>query len=264
MIGIKRASHVVAPVIALALGGAQANAAELIANGGFGSNSGNYQIGYTGHFLSDWTSANASPGTLGYNFVYNASQSPTTSGTSADNSGSFGDSDAAAIKLWGPGTGNNNGLTVSPQGGAFVALDGDYHVGTLSQSISGLQIGQAYALSFYWAASQQSNRDGATHQSLTVSFGSQSYDTSTVTLPNHGFSGWMLQNYTFVATSTTQTLSFLAHGSAANGAPGSLPPFLLLDGVSMQAVPEPSTFALLGLGFVGVLGARLRRTRRSE
>jgi len=73
------------------------------------------------------------------------------------------------------------------------------------------------------------------------------------------FSGWMTANFTFTADSTSEVLSFLAVGTPA----GNLPPFALLDGVSLTAVPEPSTWAMMLAGFGGLGFAAFRRRRRT-
>jgi hypothetical protein len=41
------------------------------------------------------------------------------------------------------------------------------------------------------------------------------------------------------------------------------PPFSLLDGVSLSSVPEPSTWAMMFIGFAGLGYAGLRNRRRS-
>jgi hypothetical protein len=66
----------------------------------------------------------------------------------------------------------------------------------------------------------------------------------------------MSQSLTFTATGPTEVLSFFA-----NGGPSGVPPFALLDGVSMMAVPEPSTWAMMLIGFGG-LGVDAFRSRR--
>jgi hypothetical protein len=60
----------------------------------------------------------------------------------------------------------------------------------------------------------------------------------------------------FTATATSQALSFLAAGGS-NGAP----PMALLDGISIDPVPEPASIAIFGLGLLGLAGLRRRRTR---
>nr|WP_229262497.1 PEPxxWA-CTERM sorting domain-containing protein [Duganella radicis] len=51
-------------------------------------------------------------------------------------------------------------------------------------------------------------------------------------------------------------MSFLAVGT-----PAGVPPFSLLDGVSLTAaVPEPETWAMLGLG-LGLIGFTARRRK---
>jgi hypothetical protein len=61
----------------------------------------------------------------------------------------------------------------------------------------------------------------------------------------------------FTATDTKQTLNFMSLGT-----PNGLPPMAALDGVSLTAVPEPATWAMMLIGFGG-LGAMIRRRNRA-
>ncbi len=186
--------------------------------------------------------------TNGYNFVF-------FPGT-ADSPGSYTPQFNGNITFWGPKSGSANGLTAtSPAGGNFVGADGAFQTEAIVQSVAGLTIGTDYLLSFYWGAAQQAGFDGATTENWTVSFGDQTLSTPWVNNASHGFVPWVQQSMVFRARSTTQTLSFLAGGT-----PAGLPPFSLLDGVTLFAVPEPMAVVLL-LGAVStVIGARLRRS----
>ena len=75
---------------------------------------------------------------------------------------------------------------------------------------------------------------------------------------NHGFSGWTTSTFDFIATGSSETLSFLSTGTGG----AAEPPFSLLDGVSMTSVPEPSTWAMMLVGF-GLLGYASFRRRRT-
>jgi hypothetical protein len=146
--------------------------------------------------------------------------------------------------------------TLSPNGGNFVGLDGDSNVaGGISQTINGLVVGESYNLTFNWGASQSAARQGATTEQLHITFGSQTADTAILNNCSQCFTGWQNEHFTFTATSTSQTLSFLSIGT-----PLGLPPIALLDGVSLTAVPEPTTWAMMLLGFGGI-GAMIRRRR---
>lgn len=190
-----------------------------------------------------WTST-------GYNFVFASGTAATTGAT-----GTYGN-----LKLWGPGTGSNNGLNNSPAGGNFLAADGAFQTQAIQQTISGLTVGQKYDLSFYWAGAQQSGYDGLNSEQWIVSLGNQTIKTALVQNSSHGFTGWMAETFTYTATSTSEVLSFLA-----NGVPNGVPPFSLLDGVSLKAqVPEPSSVALFIAGLALVGGASRRRRSGSN
>ena len=73
---------------------------------------------------------------------------------------------------------------------------------------------------------------------LTGSLGGDPFMTSTYFNTASGsapgsFSGWMTESFKFTANSTSELLSFLAVGTPS----GNVPPFALLDGVSLTAVP---------------------------
>ena len=94
-------------------------------------------------------------------------------------------------------------------------------------------------------------------EQIQASLGSQTFSTAVVAAPSGGFSGWFAQSFTFTAAGTSQVLAFLSVGTPAGG-----PPLALLDGVSLVAAPEPSTWAILVAGMAGVtfLARRRRRT----
>jgi len=184
--------------------------------------------------LSGWTSSNGNDG--GYNFVLDSSIFTTNS---------------SAIALRSAG----NGITGSGYGNNVFASDGLYYPGTLSQSISGLTTGGVYTLTFSYALAQQAGFDTANPDDYwKVGFGTDTKNSTSLSIADGGFSGWKTATMTFTATSASEVLSFLAQ----SGTVGS-PPFLLLDGVSMTAaVPEPATWGMM-LGGIGLLGFVARR-----
>jgi len=224
--------------LAVAVAAPATAATNLVTNGGFetttyGSSS---QVGGGfGQGVTGWNS-------VGYNLLYIGGTQTTTS---------------AANQYSDPLTYFRNNVTTSPSGGNFMALDGDVGIhGAFSQNITGLTAGTGYNLTFTWAATQLRNRTGATTEQLAVTFGGVTKNTTILSEPSGGFSGWQTVSFYYVPTTTSSILSFLS-----NGTPGGEPPVALLDGVTLTAVPEPATWALLVSGFALVgFAARRRRT----
>jgi hypothetical protein len=235
--------------LAWSAAGGAAQAGQLVTNGSFETLTTGYgQLGNKTN-ATGWT-------TSGYNFAFNATNA--TSGVPGSNGN---------LALWGTANGGVSPITASPDGGNFIGADGAYEVGAISQTITGLTAGQQYTVSFYWAAAQQSGFTGPTTDKWTVGLGSTaltsntqagSQTTNIISLASHDFSGWQYDTMTFTANASSDVLSFLATGT-----PSGVPPFALLDGVSMTAVPEPSTTALLIVGLLAVAGVRIAARRRA-
>lgn len=219
-----------------------AQATQYVTNGNFASlSNGLGQLGANANHsttATDWA-------TTGYNFVMNVGD--------VGSNGYYGN-----LPLWDKANGGSspwNGKSIT--GDNFVALDGDFGTEPLTQTINGLTVGKAYILSFSYAYAQQARYNGPTHQNLQVSFGNNSFTTSPTpyTLAEHGFSGWETSGGTFIASGTSQVLSFLAQSDTP------VPPFALLTDVSVTSVPEPATWGMMIVG-LAVVGAAVRRRRQ--
>lgn len=251
-------------IAAAALAGfaAAAHAApNLVTNGGFELQ---LQQGVSGEFGDRFPSQQVTGwSTRGYNWIF---ATPADTGC---NNGEYG-----CLQLHGPANGTANGLTASPHGGAYIAADGAFETAAIHQQLSGLTVGASYVVTFAYAGAQQAGFDGPTTEGWAVNLGTtilQDGDRRANTLPsttqitggniggdlanvNHGFTGWRTASFTFTAQSANDFLSFLAIGT-----PDGLPPFALLDGVTASAaVPEPSTWMMLIVGF-GLVGVAARR-----
>ncbi len=239
--------------VGLAVLATSLQAASLVTNGSFEQLSSpgvasEFGSRYPAQQVTGWT-------TSGYNFVF-------TPGT-ADTTGATGES--GKLGLWGPGNGSNNGLpATSPDGGNYIAADGaSRYSGAITQSLTGLTPGLSTKVSFFWAGAQQSGFTGPTTEQFRVSLGSSSQFTPVLSNVSHGFTGWRQTTFSFVPTSSSEVLSFLAIGT-----PNGVPPFSLLDGVSVSSVtPEPASLGLLFCtlaGFGGFAYLRRKRAMRAE
>jgi hypothetical protein len=212
----------------------------LVTNGRFAVTGGNtsFQFGTYNNTkyspsetLAGWTST-------GYNFVFLPASTVAT--------GSYGE-----LSLY-------SGSSIASQtGGNFIAADSDFGTEAITQTIGNLTPGAIYAVSFAWAGAQQTGYTGASTEQWEVSLGGSEQSTKVINVASKGFSGWMNQTFNFVATSSSEVLSFLA--STPTGAP----PFALLANVSVTKVPEPASMTLLLTATVGLIGIT-RRPRKSR
>jgi hypothetical protein len=239
-------SSVAFAIIGLGATAAIAAPTNLVTNGGFETlTHGSGKFANTGTATSAGTTVATGWTSGGYNFVY-------TPGTADSmNAATRGE----AIPLWGPANGAANGLTTSPTGGNFFAADGVYQAGPLQQTISNLVVGKYYILSFDFAGAQQYAFDGPTTEGWQVSLGGDTRTTQMLSDASHGFTGWYSASFSFVATSATEVLSFLALGT-----PNGQPPISLLDNVTLN-VPEPGTLWALAIGGLALLLIARKRRR---
>ena len=235
-------------MVVAAFGASAANAAPSVTNGGFTSStftsSQEFGEAWGGQGVDGWTLSNSPAWTsLGLGFWFQPAD--VAAGVDAAN---YGGDNYAMLPT---------SVVASPAGGDIIALDGDFgYRGFLYQAINGLTAGSDYNVSFYWGGTQLLDRYGPTTESVTVGLGATlgggaTQTTGTVSTAPQGFSGWIAETETFHAVASSEYLSFLA-----NGTPLGLPPVVVLSGVSLTAVPEPASLAVLGFALTACLAGR--------
>ena len=154
--------------------------------------------------------------------------------------------------------GRNYGIT--PFGNQYLGINSasnNFH-SVESQSVTGLTVGQAYALTLYIA-----NLDGASDANISLSVEPNATGTgtpqasATFSAPKEGPYGqgyidFVPETLTFTATSTV--IDFNISNQSRTGVMG-------VDNVSIAAVPEPTTTAAMLLGTAALAGVVLRRRR---
>ena len=120
---------------------------------------------------------------------------------------------------------------------------------TISQTVTGLTIGESYTLS--WAYGE---RPGSGFQQTAVSFGDALITTDTSSGLAETLT-WSFNSFDLIATDTTENLVFAALNQSetpgSNSSVGNE-----ITAVSLTDVPEPMSTALIGLGLVALVAVR--------
>jgi choice-of-anchor C domain-containing protein len=173
---------------------------------------------------------------------------------------------STSIDGWTVGGGANS---VDYIGSYWSASDGTRSIdlnglvpGSISQTFDVVS-GQAYRVSFDLAGNPAGGPQFKTLDStadLTL-FSPAPFDVSNTNLTNMG---WINYSFLFTATSNSETLTFTSttFGYSGNSTyPTAFGP--ALDNVTIAAVPEPSTWAMMLLGFLGLGFVTYRRKSHS-
>lgn len=179
-----------------------------------------------------------------------ASTNLVTNGSFEANSvpGTFVNSTVQSISNWTVGVGNVDlvgSLWTAASGLNSVDLNGSKK-GEIHQTLTTV-VGQKYQFSFELAGNFQG---GTAIKNLSVNIGPSGLYAFDTTGKSAGNMGWTKYSTTFVAVSSATNLSFASNSSGAYGP--------VIDNVSVTAVPEPESFAMLlaGLGMMGVIARR--------
>lgn len=143
---------------------------------------------------------------------------------------------------------------VAAAGSRSIDLSG-HSAGTLSQIISGFQLGATYRLSFDLAG----NPEGPPAiKNMQINIGSASHNFSFDTTGHSDANmGWTLATMDFLATAPTLTLSFTSLDNTVYGP--------AIDAVSLAfIVPEPASLSLLALGAAGWAARKVIRKGRGD
>jgi hypothetical protein len=143
-----------------------------------------------------------------------------------------------------------SGTNLAKQGNQYLDLVGEGGTGSISQTFTTV-VGQIYNLNFWYSHNLFSGLASASARLSVVGSGTNLSDSITHSSGNNTNLDWRFYSGAFTADSTSTTLRFVNTTGAANEG-------VFLDAVSVLAVPEPSTWAMLILGF-GVLGGAMRR-----
>lgn len=140
-------------------------------------------------------------------------------------------------------------------GDRAIGINEDLGTNSISQLISGFTVGQQYVLSFeYWGDNHNLEGVGipGTYSFLFQINGQTESRVGFTAGLNLGTSN--TEAFLFTATASFSTLRFTE----------TIPQFdeisPLFDNVSITAVPEPASFLMIGLGGVGVIARRLRKS----
>jgi hypothetical protein len=151
----------------------------------------------------------------------------------------------------------NNGFVAGPafEGTQYLDLDGTPGPGQITQAFATTP-GLTYTLLFAYANNFNAQASASAFVRVFDSsgdrLGPQSFTHSTSASGNLD---WTVLSQTFVAVEASTSLQFTSQSPGGNGG-------ILLDGISItEAVPEPASLALFGIGGLGLLAYR-RRLRR--
>jgi hypothetical protein len=143
--------------------------------------------------------------------------------------------------------GGSGAFNQSYDGARYLELNANA-LGAVEQTLATIA-GQSYALSFGYSG----RSDAGGNSKAEVYWGNTRIDI----LDAASNSGWKTFNYTLQASDSETALRFVSLEPTTNKSFGSY-----LDGVSVSAVPEPETYAMLlaGLGLMATIARRRKNT----
>ena len=218
----------VAGLSIMSVGNASAN---MIQNGDFSANASSYTInpGYSDYNTTQWAPNPAAP----TNWTINS----------------------ANVGINGSATGFGNDFGPTSLTGvtdfAFIQTEGNY----ASQSVA-TTVGQTYTLTYDGSGRAGDNAGSDVLEViLTDTTNNTQITTQTPAIAQTAFNAFAL---TFTAPSASTNVEFLNNSPGSAGLNGT--PTVDVSNVAMSAVPEPASVGLLGVGAMGLLLLKRRRT----